>query len=222
MGNTIKLTASDGHEFDAYRANAEGTAKAGLVVVQEIFGVNIHIREVCDSFAAEGYTAIAPALFDRAERGVEIGYEPDDLARGREIRGQVTWDDAVLDVETAAKELASLPKVGVVGYCWGGSMAWLGACRLGFNCAVGYYGGQIIGFVEEKPSCATMLHFGETDASIPLDDVEVIRATHPGVPIHIYEGAGHGFSCDHRGSYHAESAATARERTLAFMADHLG
>ena len=222
MGTTIRLTASDGHGFDAYRADPEGTAKAGLVVIQEIFGVNVHIGEVCDGFAADGYTALAPALFDRAERGVELGYEADDMARGREIRGQVSWDDAVLDVETAAKALASLPKVGIVGYCWGGSMAWLGACRLDFKCAVGYYGGQIIEFVEENPSCPTMLHFGETDANIPLDDVEAIGATHPGVPIHVYEGAGHGFSCDHRGSFNAEATATARQRTLAFMANYLG
>ena len=222
MGTTIKLTASDGHAFDAYRADPEGTAKAGLVVIQEIFGVNNHIREVCDGFAAEGYAALAPALFDRAEHGVELGYEANDVARGREIRGQVSWDDAVLDVETAARELASLPKVGIVGYCWGGSLAWLGACRLGFNCAVGYYGGQIIGFVEERPSCPTMLHFGETDATIPLDDVEIIGATHPGVLIHIYDGAGHGFGCDHRGSFNADAAATARQRTLAFLADYLG
>jgi len=222
MGDTIKLTAPDGHGFDGYRADPQGTARAGLIVVQEIFGVNSYMREVCDGLAAEGYMALAPALFDRADRGVELGYEADDVARGREIRGQISWDDAVLDVEAAAKELASLAKVGIVGYCWGGSMAWLGACRLGFNCAVGYYGGQIINFVGETPSCPTMLHFGETDASIPLADVEAIRDTHPGVPIHIYAGTGHGFSCDHRGSYNAEATATARQRTLAFFADYLG
>lgn len=222
MGENIILTASDGHELSAYRADPAGAARGGLVIIQEIFGVNSHIRAVADEFAADGYVAIAPALFDRVERNVELGYEEDGRDRGRGIRGQIGWDDAVSDVSAAVAALSGMT-VGVVGYCWGGSLAWLAATRIaGISASVGYYGGQIKDFRDETPQCPVMLHFGTEDASIPMDAVEAVVAAQPDIPVHIYEGAGHGFNCDQRGSYHAEASATARERTLAFLKENVG
>ena len=221
MGTAIALTAEDGHRLEAFEAPAEGAAKGGLVVVQEIFGVNEHIRGVCDSFAAEGYAAVAPALFDRVERGVELDYGEDTFLRGRALRADVAWDHVVLDVTAAAERLAPLGPVGIVGYCWGGSVAWLAACRIDLACAVGYYGGHIIEFNDERPRCPTMPHFGERDPFIPMGDVETIRTAHTEVPVHVYN-ADHGFNCEVRSSYEPESASLARERTLAFFAQHMG
>jgi carboxymethylenebutenolidase len=176
---------------------------------------------VCDGFAADGYDAIAPALFDRVEPGVELGYDEAGMTRGRAIRADIAWDDAVRDVGAALAAVSGEGKAGVVGYCWGGSLAWLAATRLKPACTVCYYGGQIIQFKDEAAVCPVLLHFGDKDASIPLDDVAQIGAAQATVPVHIYP-AGHGFNCDARGSFHAESAKLARERTLAFLAEHLG
>ena len=220
MGTGVALTAEDGHRLDAFEATAEGAAKGGLVVVQEIFGVNQHIRGVCESFATAGYATLAPALFDRVERGVELDYDEDTFLRGRALRADVAWDHVVLDVRAAAERLATLGPVGIVGYCWGGSVAWLAACRLDLACAVGYYGGHIIQFNDERPRCPTMLHFGERDSFIPMADVEAIGAAHPDIPVHVYP-ADHGFNCEARSSHDPQSAASARERTLAFFAQHL-
>lgn len=226
MGTFIKLTADDGHGLDAYRADPVGQAKAGLLVIQEIFGVNDHIRDVCDGFAADGYQVVAPALFDRLRPNVELAYTAETVAEGREMKGQVGWDDPVTDMKAGLAALreavGASAKVGVVGYCWGGSLSWLAACRLDPACAVGYYGGQIIDFVNEQPGCPTMLHFGTEDAGIPLDDVETIRGRHPDVGVYIYEGAGHGFNCDRRADFHPEAAKLARTRTLEHIAQHLG
>jgi carboxymethylenebutenolidase len=223
MAETLRLVAEDGHHLDAYRATPVGAPRGGLVIVQEIFGVNSHIRRVADGFAVDGYVALAPALFDRAERGVSIGYTPEDIERGRGIRGRIQLDDMVKDVSAAVKELArSGLTVGVVGYCLGGTLAWLAATRIpGLAAAVGYYGGGIAAAVGEKPRCPVMLHFGETDASIPREQYEAVAAAHPSVPVHIYP-AGHGFNCDERASFHPESAALARRRTLEFLRRHLG
>lgn len=222
MGEFITLKASDGHEFAAYVAEPDGAPRGGIVLVQEIFGVNSHIRGVCDGFAADGYKVIAPALFDRIERGIETGYSADEVAAARELKGRMDWDSPLLDIRAAADALSGL-KMGVVGYCWGGSLAWLAATRLdGFSGAVCYYGGQINDFRDESAKCPVMMHFGTEDASIPMDAVEAIRAAQPDVAIHIYEGAGHGFNCEQRGSYDAASAATARERTTAFLAENIG
>ncbi|MGI9335318.1 MAG: dienelactone hydrolase family protein [Gammaproteobacteria bacterium] len=220
MAQTMRLTASDGHELDAYRVEPEGPSKGGLVVVQEIFGVNDHIRSVCDSYAALGYTVVGPALFDRLQPGIELGYEADDITRGRELKGQVSYEQAVMDVDAAVRSLADAGKVGVVGFCWGGSVAWLAATRLAVACAVGYYGGQIIDYVDEQPRAPIMLHFGDKDASIPMDAVERIRASHPDVPIHTY-AAGHGFNCDRRKDFDPASAEVARGRTVEFFSRHL-
>ena len=214
----IRLTADDGHELDAYEAGPADAA-AGIVVVQEIFGVNAHIRDVVDRYAALGYRAVAPALFDRLERGVELGYTEETVAQGRAMRGAIDWDDTVRDVGAAVDCLAGNGPVGVVGYCYGGSLAWLAANALPVAAAVGYYGGQIIQFTDRAPQAPVLLHFGEVDYMIPLSDVEEIMRAHPAVPVHVYPGADHGFNCDARDSYHPEAAAQALERTLAFLAD---
>ena len=214
----IRLTAGDGHELDAYEAGPADAA-AGIVIVQEIFGVNAHIRDVVDRYAALGYRAVAPALFDRLERGLELAYTEENVARGRAMRGAIDWDDTVRDVGAAVAHLAGSGPVGVVGYCYGGSLAWLAAHSLPVAAAVGYYGGQIIQFLDRAPQAPVLLHFGEVDYMIPLSDVEEIRRAHPTVPVHVYPGADHGFNCDARDSYHPEAAAGALERTLAFLAD---
>ncbi|MGK7866522.1 dienelactone hydrolase family protein [Falsiroseomonas sp. E2-1-a20] len=218
----IELTAADGHRLSAYRAGP-ADAKRALVVVQEIFGVNRHMRHVCDTLAAEGYQVIAPALFDRVERHVELGYEPADVARGRDLRAKVDAAHTMADVEAAAAALPAGAARGIVGYCWGGTVAWWGATRsTSFKAACGWYGGGIAGTREEVPNCPVQLHFGEVDASIPLADVELIRAAQPGVEIFVYKGAGHGFGCEERGSYKPVDADLAQARTLAFFAKHLG
>ena len=224
MGHMIELTASDGHTLAAYRADPEGAPKAGVVVIQEIFGVNAHIREVADDYAAQGYLAIAPALFDRSRPGVELGYDESAIAEGRDLAFSLDPALPVLDVEAAVKVAASAGQVGVVGYCWGGSLTFLAACKLDIAAASSYYGGQIVAALEREPGLVPgaplIMHFGEQDAGIPLDDVDRIRNAFPDVPIHLYD-AGHGFNCDHRGSYDEASCRTARERTLDFFATHL-
>ncbi len=219
MAETITLKAEDGHTLSAYRAAPRGAPRGGLLVVQEIFGVNSHIKRVCDGFAADGYVALAPAIFDRAERGFAIGYRPEDIERGRAVRGKIPLEDIVKDVRGAVRALESDGlKVGVVGYCLGGTIAWLAATRIdGVKCAVGYYGGGIADAADERPRCAVLLHFGETDQSIPPEHHKRIAVAHPEVPMHIYP-AGHGFNCDERASYHEPSAVLARRRTLDFLA----
>lgn len=220
MGTTIDIETTDGHKLTGYRAEPSGDPRGGLVVIQEIFGVNSHIRAVADGFAAEGYVALAPAMFDRVGPGIELGYSSEDVEKGREIRARIEYDDAVRDMGAAVSALAGLP-VGVVGYCWGGSLAWSAATRLdGLKAAVGYYGGFIPEMADETPRHPVMLHFGESDESIPLEGVDKVKAAHPDVPIYLYP-AGHGFNCDQRGSYDEASARLARERTLAFFAEHL-
>lgn len=224
MGQMIELTASDGHGLQAYRADPAGAPRAGVVVIQEIFGVNPHIREVADRYAAEGYLAIAPALFDRVRPGVELGYDEGAIAEGRDLAFSMNPDVPVRDVEAAVAAAAGAGKVGVVGYCWGGSLTFLAACKLDVAAASSYYGGQIVSALEREPDLAPaaplIMHFGEQDAGIPLSDVERIRRAFPDVPIHLYD-AGHGFNCDHRGSYDEVSSRTARERTLALFAERL-
>ncbi len=224
MGENIRLRSADGFELGAYRARPEGAAKGGVVVVQEIFGVNVHIRSVCERYAEAGYLAVAPAVYDRIEPDVQLVYETDDITRGREIRAKADMADVIADVAAAAEAAAEGGKVGIVGYCWGGLIVYLAACRLGdkLACASGYYGGGIVQYLGETPAVPLILHFGTIDASIPLSDVEQIGQAHPGVTIHLYEGADHGFNCDMRSQYHAEAAALARERTLAHFAEHLG
>jgi carboxymethylenebutenolidase len=219
MGTTIKLKAKDGHELGAYKAEPQGKPKGALVVLQEIFGVNHHMRNVGDQFAQQGYLTVTPALFDRVRPGIELGYSPEDVAKGRDIRGEITLEDTLKDLQAAIDEAGkSGLKVGVVGYCWGGGLAFLAATRLnGVAAAVGYYGGLVAAHAEEKPRVPVILHFGETDASIPMSDVEKVKKAQPDMSIFTYQ-AGHGFACDERGSYDKKATELADERTLKFFA----
>jgi carboxymethylenebutenolidase len=218
----IELTAADGHKLGAWK-DGPADAKRGLVVVQEIFGVNHHMRNVCDRFVKAGYAVVCPALFDRVERKVELGYTPEDVTRGRDLRAKVPEAGTLADIEAAAAALPASAKRGIVGYCWGGTVAWHGATRSkAFAAANGWYGGGIAGTRNETPNCPVELHFGTKDASIPMSDVDAIRAAQPGVAIFVYEGGQHGFGCDERGTYSRELAEQAWERTLAFFAKHLG
>jgi carboxymethylenebutenolidase len=224
MGKWLQLEAEDGFRLSAYRADPDGPNKArgGLVVVQEIFGVNSHIRSVCDGFAADGYAAIAPALFDRYQRNFDVGYSPEDIALGRELKAKAATDAALKDVAAARAALAGVGSTGVVGYCWGGFIAWMSAARLpGFDCAVPYYGGGIVEAGKEQPKCPVMAHFGERDAAIPVAGARAFAAAHPEAEVFFYD-AEHGFNCDLRKSYDAASAELARERTLGFFRKHIG
>ena len=222
MGQTIQLTAGDGHRLDAYEVQAQGRARGAIVVVQEIFGVNGHIRSVADRYGADGYHVIAPALFDRVQRNVQLGYTDNDIAEGRRIRGAVSFEQALQDVDAARHALENSGKVGVVGYCWGGTVTWLAAARLsGFAAGSSYYGGGIGQFAAEHPRCPTQCHFGQKDHAIPLTEVDSVRRENPSVEVFLYP-AGHGFNCEARGSYDAASAAKARERTLEHFRKHLG
>lgn len=217
----IELSASDGHLLAAYESHPEG-ASASVVIVQEIFGVNAHIRTVVDRYAELGYRAVAPAMFDRVETGVELDYTAEGVGRGRELRQQLDWDASVLDVGAAVAHVAETGPVAVIGYCYGGSMAWLSASSLPVAAAVGYYGAQVPTiFADRAPSTATMLHFGELDSGIPLDGVAALTERYPEVDVHVYEGADHGFNCDVRASYHPEAAALAQQRTNDFLTRHL-
>jgi carboxymethylenebutenolidase len=221
LGTQVTLTASDGFKLGAYRADPTGKPKGALVVIQEIFGVNHHIRAVCDGFAANGYTAIAPQIFDRYEKNFETGYTPDEIAKARAVIPKINWPNLMSDTQAAIDAVKSVGKVGIVGYCLGGSVAFLGAAKLtGLTAAVGYYGGQIAANIGEKPKVPTMLLFGEKDQHIPMTDVDKIRKAHPDIEIHVYP-ADHGFNCDERGSYDAPSAKLALERTLAYFGKHL-
>ena len=221
MGETLELTASDGHAFGAYRADPSGAPKGAIVVIQEIFGVNQHIRALTDGFAADGYVAIAPALYDRAEKGVELGYDEERRQAGMATREKVEWDDVVKDIIATREAVADVGKVGIVGYCYGGTVTWLGACKGGFDAAVGYYGGGIHTLLDLDAGCPVQLHFGEKDQGIPLENVDKIRAAKSDVDIFVYDGAGHGFVCDERASYSEEATNQARARTLDFFASNL-
>jgi len=222
MGKNIELTASDGHKFSAYVAEPAGKAKGALIVVMEIFGVNSHIRKVTDEYAAAGYLAIAPAFFDRAQRDLDVGYTPPEIDVARGLMQKMNFNDAVKDAEAAKQHVASAGKTGIIGYCWGGALAFKAACNVdGLACAVSYYGGAIPSMINEKPKCPVMFHWGETDQSIPLEKANEVEAKHKD-QIHYYYPAGHGFNCDQRGSYNADSSKLAGERTLEFLRRHIG
>ena len=222
MGRFVELTAADGFRLSAWRAEPAGEPRGAIVVAQEIFGVNSHIRNVCDGFAADGYVAIAPALFDRYEPRVDIGYTPADIAKGRELKARAHIDAALHDAAAARDAVLSVGKVAVIGYCWGGYVAWMAAARLpGFACAVPYYGGGILDAAAEQPRCPVMAHFGERDTGIPVAGVRQLMAKHPEAQIFIY-AADHGFNCDQRAAYDAAAAKLARERTLEFLRRYVG
>lgn len=223
MGRTIELKASDGHAFKAYEARPEGEPRGGLVVIQEIFGVNAHIRNVTDGWAAEGYYCIAPAIFDRGEPGFDRGYSPDDVEAGRTMAGTIGMEAMLRDIDAARAAAASAGKVGVVGYCLGGSLAWLAATRLaGVAAASCYYGGRIADSASEKPRCTVQMHFGEKDQSIPMENVEKVRAAVTSmVEIFTYP-AGHAFNRDGGANWEPGSAERAKARTLELFRKNVG
>jgi carboxymethylenebutenolidase len=215
MGEFTTIMARDGHEFQAYLSPPPGKPQGAVVVIQEIFGVNSYIRGVTDDFAKQGYTAIAPALFDRIHRGIELGYSPDEMQEGKGYVQQLKLDETLKDLGAAVAVVKHSGRTGTVGYCWGGAMSYVAACELPIACAVVYYG-KVSNYLDKKPRCQVMYHFGTQDQSIPLSDVAKIKAADPNGIFYEYE-AGHGFACDQRQSFNLEAAALARQRTLEFL-----
>lgn len=227
MSESIRLKAQDGHELDAYMTRPREAPIGAIVLIQEIYGVNEHIRSVADGYAKDGFAVIVPALFDRFERGLELKYEGDDQKRAFDLYQKLKPEVSILDVAAAYEAVAHLGKgIGVVGFCFGGLMSWLTATRgedlkMQPSCCVGYYPGGIGAVASEEPSCPVMLHFGTEDTHIGQDQIEAVRAAHPEVETFVYEGAGHAFNRDIASTYRPASAALARERTLAFLKTHI-
>lgn len=227
MGQFTQLKAADGQAIPAYVAQPQGKPRGGIVVIQEIFGVNSHIRSVADGYAADGYLAVAPAIFHRVKPDVELGYQQEDMTAGMGLKAAVEALPApgvMQDIQAAIQHASQAGKVGIVGYCYGGLLAWRSACTLdGLSAAAPYYGGGVTTPEEiaRKPKCPVLAHFGDQDHWIPLDSVEAFKKAHPEVEVHVYH-ANHGFNCDQRGSYDATAAKLARERTLAFFRKHVG
>ena len=223
MGTTTEITSSDGFKLSAYRADPAGKPRGAIVLVQEIFGVNSHMRGTADGFAADGYLVVTPAYFDRSQKGVDLGYGPADIEAGRGHSSKLDWGNTMKDTQAAFDMVKSAGKVAVIGYCWGGTVAWLSASKIaGLGCAIAYYGGGIGNNIGEAPKAPLMCHWGEKDHAIPMETVKKVEATYPAVSSFVYTGAGHGFNCEQRGSYHAESAKIARERSIDFLRKHLG
>jgi carboxymethylenebutenolidase len=222
VGQDIKLKASDGFQSGGYRADPTGAPKGAIVVIQEIFGVNHHIRAVCDRLASAGYVAIAPSIFDRIEPNFQSGYSPDEIAVARKFVANPDWPAMLLDTQAAIDAVKSVGPVGIIGFCLGGSVAYAAATKLtGLSAAIGYYGGAVVRFADDKPKVPTQLHFGEQDQGIPLTDVDTIKSKRPEVEVYVYPGAQHGFHCDERASYDKASADIAWPRSLDFFAKHL-
>ncbi len=220
MAATLSLQTTAGDRIGAYVAEPAGSPKAGLVVVQEIFGVNPHIRSVADRYAAAGYLAIAPALFDPVEQGVELGYDQPGMQKGIDLVGRLGFERALAGVQAAAQEVARAGRVATVGYCWGGSVAYLAAIRLGLP-GISYYGGRNVQLVAEPAKAPLLFHYGLRDAHISEADRETVRRANPEAEFYVYD-ADHGFNCDARASYDAAAAQLALERSLAFLARHVG
>ena len=218
MGTMIRLKAKDGHELDAYVAEPQGEAKGGVVIVQEVFGVTNHIKRVADQYAAQGYKAVAPALFDRIQRDLTLEYS--QVQKGLEYMQQLQWPNTLADVEAAANEARSAGSAAVIGYCWGGTVAHVAASELDLDAAVSYYGGGVAKMLDKKPRCPILYHFGDHDSSIPLPDIEKIKQANPTSPLFIYAGAQHGFNCDERASYSPKDAKVAFERSIKFLSEH--
>jgi carboxymethylenebutenolidase len=227
MGPFTELKAADGQAIPAYVAQPKGQAKGGIVVIQEIFGVNSHIRAVADGYAADGYLAVAPAIFHRVKPDVDLGYQQEDMTAGMALKAATEALPApgvMQDIEAAIRHASQAGKVGIVGFCYGGLLTWRSACTLsGLSAAVPYYGGGVTTpeEVARRPKCPVLAHFGDQDHWIPLDTVEAFRKAHPEVEVQVYH-ANHGFNCDQRGSWNADAAKLARERTLAFFRKHVG
>jgi len=219
MAETIELSAPDGHSFSAYRADPTGTPRGGVVIIQEIFGLTRHICEVADQYAAQGYASFAPALFDRVRPAIVLDYS--QIQQGVETMMALQPSQTLLDVGATVDAAAAAGKTAVVGFCWGGTIAYVAACRLPISAAVSYYGGRILQYGERKPRCPVMYHFGEQDQSIPPATVEKVRQLHPEGIFYTYP-AGHGFNCSERSSFDARSARLAFERSLGFLRTNVG
>lgn len=223
MNETINLVAGDGHRLEAYLARPPGTVRGGVVVAQEMYGLNHYLRSVCDFFAARGYLAIAPALYDRQERELVFAYDKHDHDRAQRLYKSWNLENALDDLDAARNAVANAGKASLVGFCWGGSLAWLAACRRDYACTVAYYGSMMPDFASEQPHCPVIAHIGDQDTTLPATRIDVFRASHPEVPVYIYPGSQHGFDNEHRHPrYDADACRTARERTLAFFAQHVG
>lgn len=223
MGSKIQLKTKDGHTLGAYKAEPSGAAKGAVVVIQEIFGVNQHIKNLCEKFAKDGYVAIAPALFDRVEKDLELGYGQEDFGKGRDTRGALKEDGIVNDVQAAIDEASKSGKVGIAGYCFGGFVSWLAACHCtGLSAASTFYGGGIHAKRNDSPKCPVIFNFGDKDAGIPLSQVAEIKEAHPDIPCYVYDDSGHGFCCDERDSFNPGACERAHGRALALFGQHLG
>jgi carboxymethylenebutenolidase len=221
MGSTIQLTAADGHKFSVYKAEPAGKPRGAVVVIQEIFGVNDHIRKVADGYAADGFLALAPALFDRIRPGIEIGYSMAEIQEGFGYKTGTKTEDALKDIQATVNEAQKAGKVGVVGYCWGGFLAWMSAANVtGLSASAPYYGGGIPDVADQQPKAPVIMHFGEKDSYIPMEGVAKVKAAHPNQQVYTYD-ADHGFNCDQRGAWNAEAAKLARKRTLDFFHQHI-
>jgi carboxymethylenebutenolidase len=219
----VTLIARDGHHLDGYLARPPGTVRGGVVVAQEMYGLNNYLRSVCDYYAAHGYLAIAPSLYDRQERGLVFTYSKEDHDRAQRLYKNWNLENALDDLDAARDAVASAGKVGFVGFCWGGSLAWLAACRRDYACTVAYYGSMMPDFATEQPRCPVIAHIGDQDNTLPPERIDAFRASQPDVPIYLYAGAQHGFDNENRHPrYHAQACREARERTLACFAQHVG
>jgi carboxymethylenebutenolidase len=219
----IRLTARDGHELDAYLARPTGDIRGGLVVGQEMYGLNDYIRGVCDHYASEGYLSIAPALYDRLEPGLTFAYTPADHDRAQRTYRTLELDAALDDFDAARAAVADAGRVGVLGFCWGGSLAWLAACRRTYDCAVAYYGSMMPDLAAEQARCPVIAHIGELDNTLPPERVARFRVAQPSVPVYIYQGALHGFDNENRTErYDAAAHGLARERSLEFLRRNIG
>ena len=219
MGRMVELTAADGHELDAYVAEPKGNAKGGVVVVQEIFGVTAHVKRVVDQYAAEGFQAIAPAMFDRIKPGITLAYS--DIQQGIAYVQQLEWPNTLADVEAAAKHVRAAGGAAVVGFCWGGTVAHLAASELDFDAAVSYYGGGVAKLLDREPQCAIIYHIGDQDHSIPMADIDKIKKSYPSASVYVYKNAHHGFNCDERGTYSAADAKVAFGRSIELIREEL-
>lgn len=222
MGSWIDITAADGHGLSAFLAEPAGLPKGGLVIAQEMYGVNSYLRGVVEDYAAKGYLAIAPRLYDRLEPGLTIEYDAEGNRRAKELYRNYDWSKALIDLEAARDAVTQAGKVGILGFCFGGSLAWLAACRSDFACAVSYYGGEMIRYMDEGAHCPIECHVGDRDAALSPEKVAKFRGRYPEVPFHIYPGARHGFDNEKRGErHHPKATRLARARTLEFLDSHL-
>ncbi len=221
MAERITLTATDNHQLDAWRADPGGPAKGGMIILQAIFGMTPHLGKVCDMYAADGYAAIAPALYDREGKNLVFGYDKDGMAAGIAQREHLREDTVLADIKACETALRPSGKVAVSGFCTGGTWAWITAARGDVDAAVIFYGSNVHDYRDLTPGCPTLLHYGDRDIVVPIDEVEDIRAAYPDLPLHIYEGQGHAFFNPDQAGYDAEAAGLAFARTLEFLGLHL-